>query len=210
MAHVRVFRSYRIVCLSVDDPLVHPLVHWFPVQVARASCTEVRVAQDGKRKSTYTEKCDIWSTGALLLVLLSRRLIGRTFPQVGKAPTSDWIRFLAEDNTTISDDLKHLFGRIFVDDEHRISVAEIKQHPWYLGPVPDDAAYATELFGRHPPKFADSIAIAPRAQLAAQGSVFYATAVGKLTAMKKFTGVCGNFGFLVLDSSLSRSSFGSA
>eukprot|EP00947_MAST-08B_sp_MAST-8B-sp1_P000217 g217.t1 len=147
-------------------------------EVAAATARGVRT-EGLKRKAEYNELCDIWSTGVLLLVLLTRRLVKPEFPAIGD---TEWRRFLeGGGGTRVSADLQDLLGRIFTaDPAERISIEQIKQHRWWSGPTPSDADFATELFCRNELKFADSIKIAPRARLADRGSVFYATAVGSL------------------------------
>ena len=147
-------------------------------EVAAATARGVRT-EGLKRKAEYNELCDIWSTGVLLLVLLTRRLVKPEFPAIGD---TEWRRFLeGGGGTRVSADLQDLLGRIFTaDPAERISIEQIKQHRWWSGPTPSDADFATELFCRNELKFADSIKIAPRARLADRGSVFYATAVGLL------------------------------
>jgi serine/threonine protein kinase len=149
-------------------------------EVARETAKGAVRGADGKLRAEYNAKCDLWSAGALLLVLLTRKLIDQNFPR--KGTQQEHVRHLK--NATLeppSAEMMDLFAKIFVDVDDRISLEEIKEHPWFkYGATPSDHDFACELFRRNGAKMLDSINIAPTAMLAESGSAFYAAAVGSL------------------------------
>jgi serine/threonine protein kinase len=148
-------------------------------EVARGTVKGAARCADGKLRAEYNAKCDLWSTGALLLVLLSRKLVDQNFPRLGTQ--QEHVRHLK--NATLeppSEDMMDLLAKIFVEVDDRITLAEIKEHPWFNSATPSDHDFACELFRRNGAKMLDSINIAPTAMLAESGSAFYAAAVGSL------------------------------
>ena len=148
-------------------------------EVARGTVKGAARGADGKLRAEYNAKCDLWSTGALLLVLLSRKLIDQNFPRLGTS--GQHVRHLK--NATLeppSEEMMDLLAKIFVEVDDRITLEEIKEHPWFKSATPSDHDFACELFRRNGAKMLDSINIAPTAMLAEKGSAFYAAAVGSL------------------------------
>ena len=151
---------------------------------------EVAIGVQRGGKAKYSSKCDLWSLGALTLVLMTRRLVSELFYQYGAEEFREHLS-----GTAASAELLDLMEKIFVPDEDRITIEEIKQHPWYNMPVPSDHEFACELFRRNPGAFRDSVNnVAPRTRLAADGSSFYAAAVGCLVRRERLTGTCSSSG----------------
>ncbi|KAE8722360.1 Serine/threonine-protein kinase SAPK2 [Hibiscus syriacus] len=100
--------------------------------------TPAYIAPEVLSKKEYDGKiADVWSCGVTLYVML-----------VGSYPFEDpedpinfrktiqrilSVHYSIPDYVRLSKDCKHLLSRIFVaDPEKRISIPEIKQHPWFL------------------------------------------------------------------------------
>ena len=149
-------------------------------EIARGTVKGAARGADRKLRAKYNAKCDLWSTATLMLVLLTRKQVDVNFPRLGTS--GEHVRHL--EGATLeppSEEMMDLFAKIFVDVDDRISLEEIKEHPWFkYGATPSDHDFACELFRRNGAIMQDSINIAPTAMLAESGSAFYAAAVGSL------------------------------
>ena len=90
-------------------------------EVARGTVKGAARGADGKLRAEYNAKCDLWSTGALLLVLLSRKLIDQNFPRLGTS--GQHVRHLK--NATLeppSEEMMDLLAKIFVEVDDRITL----------------------------------------------------------------------------------------
>ncbi|XP_039070122.1 serine/threonine-protein kinase SAPK2-like isoform X2 [Hibiscus syriacus] len=104
--------------------------------------TPAYIAPEVLSKKEYDGKtADVWSCGVTLYVMLVgsypfedpadpknfRKTIGRILS----------VHYSIPDYVRVSMDCKHLLSRIFVaNPEKRISIAEIKSHPWFLKNLP--------------------------------------------------------------------------
>jgi serine/threonine protein kinase len=150
------------------------------VDVGSPNYMAPEIARGTRGQGQYNSTCELWSTATLMLVLLTRKLIDQNFPRLGTS--GEHVRHL--EGATLeppSEEMMDLFAKIFVDVDDRISLEEIKEHPWFkYGATPSDHDFACELFRRNEAVMQDSINIAPTAMLAESGSAFYAAAVGSL------------------------------
>nr|KAJ0207401.1 hypothetical protein LSAT_V11C500245160 [Lactuca sativa] len=104
--------------------------------------TPAYIAPEVLSKKEYDGKiADVWSCGVTLYVML-----------VGAYPFEDpddprnfrktltrilGVQYSIPDYVRVSMDCKHLLSRIFVDSpEKRITIAEIKKHPWFMKNMP--------------------------------------------------------------------------
>ncbi|CAK0901681.1 unnamed protein product [Prorocentrum cordatum] len=91
----------------------------------RQAGTEAYEAPEVLLRQDYSEKCDLWSLGALLFVILTGRL---PFQSVEHAQRGA-IRF--EDADQVSPSARDLTARLLaVDPAGRPSAAEVLDHPW--------------------------------------------------------------------------------
>ncbi|KAK1439467.1 hypothetical protein QVD17_05285 [Tagetes erecta] len=106
--------------------------------------TPAYIAPEVLSKKEYDGKiADVWSCGVTLYVML-----------VGAYPFEDpddprnfrktltrilGVQYSIPDYVRVSMDCKHLLSRIFVDNpEKRISIPEIKKHPWFVKDMPNE------------------------------------------------------------------------
>nr|XP_043639982.1 serine/threonine-protein kinase SAPK2-like [Erigeron canadensis] len=106
--------------------------------------TPAYIAPEVLSKKEYDGKiADVWSCGVTLYVML-----------VGAYPFEDpddprnfrktltrilGVQYSIPDYVRVSMDCKHLLSRIFVDNpEKRITIPEIKKHPWFVKNMPSD------------------------------------------------------------------------
>ena len=86
----------------------------------------------------YNQKCDIWSAGVILFVLL-----GGYFPfdgdsdnEVYKAIMKKKFTFEDEEWKNISKEAKDLISHMLVDENKRYSAEEVLKHPWFSKMAP--------------------------------------------------------------------------
>lgn len=106
--------------------------------------TPAYIAPEVLTKNEYDGKiADVWSCGVTLYVML----IGAYPFEDPEDPrnfkkTIGWIlsaSYSIPDYIRLSQDCRHLLSRIFVaNPEKRITIEEIKQHPWFLKSLPAD------------------------------------------------------------------------
>lgn len=84
-------------------------------------------------EGTYSEKCDVWSVGIILYILLSGRppFNGSTDEEIVEQIKVGQFDFDDPQWADISDEAKDLITRILCKEDIRISAAEAFQHPWF-------------------------------------------------------------------------------
>jgi calcium-dependent protein kinase len=87
----------------------------------------------------YNQKCDIWSAGVILFILL-----GGYFPFDGNTDTEVYKaikkkKFVYEDEawSNISNEAKDLINHMLIDEDKRYSAEEVLKHPWFTKMAPN-------------------------------------------------------------------------
>ncbi|KAJ7538356.1 hypothetical protein O6H91_11G044700 [Diphasiastrum complanatum] len=129
--------------------------------------TPAYIAPEVLSKKEYDGKiADVWSCGVTLYVMLVgaypfedpedprnfRKTIGRILS----------VQYSIPDYVRISPQCRHLLSRIFVaNPEKRITIREIKNHPWFLKNLPEDLTHEDSSYNyddpNHPPQLIDEI-----------------------------------------------------
>lgn len=84
-------------------------------------------------KGTYTEKCDLWSVGVILFILLSGKppFSGSTDQILSKVKKGNY-SFSNKCWDTISEEAKDLIGKLMEkDQEKRVCALEALKHRWF-------------------------------------------------------------------------------
>jgi len=87
----------------------------------------------------YDEKCDIWSAGVILYILLCGYpcFNGETDEQIYREIRKKKIDFPSPEWDVISDDAKNLIKKMLSDAIDRISAEEVLKDPWVLNKAPN-------------------------------------------------------------------------
>ena len=87
----------------------------------------------------YDEKCDIWSAGVILYILLCGYpcFNGETDEKIYKQIKKKKYSFPSPEWDVISDDAKYLIKKMLSDAMERISAEEILKDPWVLNHAPN-------------------------------------------------------------------------
>ena len=83
-------------------------------------------------QGNYDNKCDIWSCGVILYILLCGYppFDGETDHEIFKAISRKKFHFPEEEWKTISDDAKDLIKHMICDSEKRFNAEMVLNHPW--------------------------------------------------------------------------------
>ncbi|KAL4579686.1 hypothetical protein LXL04_015843 [Taraxacum kok-saghyz] len=138
----RNYKQYNAFCIQTNlIPMQSSVLHSQPKSTVG---TPAYIAPEVLSKKEYDGKiADVWSCGVTLYVML-----------VGAYPFEDpddprnfrktltrilGVQYSIPDYVRVSMDCKHLLSRIFVDNpDKRITIAEIKKHPWFKKNKPDE------------------------------------------------------------------------
>ena len=80
----------------------------------------------------YDEKCDIWSAGVMLYILLCGYppFFGQTDPQILEAVKKGKYDFEGPEWDIVDDSVKDLISRMLCPPEKRFTAKEVINHPW--------------------------------------------------------------------------------
>ncbi len=95
--------------------------------------TPFYVAPEILNKQPYDEKCDVWSLGVILYIMLCGYppFWGKTDQEIYEKVKEGTVEFYNEDWDHISDDAKDLIRKMLTyKPSERISTAEAYAHPW--------------------------------------------------------------------------------
>ena len=84
--------------------------------------------------STYTEKCDVWSCGVIMYILLSGQppFKGRSDPEILESVKTAKVTYDGEPWSEISAEAKSLLQALLCPQQVRLSALKALQHPWIL------------------------------------------------------------------------------
>ena len=84
-------------------------------------------------EGTYSEKCDVWSIGIILYILISGEppFNGATDEEIVEKIKMGEYNMEGNRWNETSPEVKDLIARILCKEEDRISAAEAFQHPWF-------------------------------------------------------------------------------
>lgn len=87
----------------------------------------------------YNQKCDIWSAGVILFVLLCGYFPfdGDSDNEVYKAIMKKKFVFEDEEWKNISNEAKDLISHMLIDENKRYSAEEVLKHPWFAKMAPN-------------------------------------------------------------------------
>lgn len=85
-------------------------------------------------KKNYNEKCDLWSCGVVLYIMLCGRppFEGKTEKQILEKVVRGLWEFKHQEWVYVSEEAKDLIKKLLVvDPKARLSAEEALQHPWF-------------------------------------------------------------------------------
>ena len=98
-------------------------------------------------KGNYDERCDIWSCGVLLYILLSGNppFNGATDMDIYKAVARKKYSFPDPEWTYISREAKDLISKMICDPDKRLTAQQVLQHPWIAQLAPNAGGNLTQI-----------------------------------------------------------------
>eukprot|EP00939_MAST-03C_sp_MAST-3C-sp1_P002116 g2116.t1 len=110
--------------------------------------TSYYVAPEVLSRRAYDNKCDMWSLGVVLFMLLSGKSpwLGESEPEILKAVAKGNYVFVETDWYGVSESAKDLVKKLLhVNPKERLSALEALQHPWMRNENSPDPLHAPEL-----------------------------------------------------------------
>lgn len=132
------------ICLTVSHHHSHPQSAVFDSQPKSTVGTPAYIAPEVLSRKQYDgEIADVWSCGVTLYVMLvgaypfedstDPRNFRKTIQRIMN------VKYKFPDNLHLSRECLDIISRIFVANPgERITIAQIKQHPWFLRNLPDE------------------------------------------------------------------------
>jgi calcium-dependent protein kinase len=140
-AHI-VHRDLKLenVLLETDDPRARLKIidfgtseHFQPKEKMNALMGSSYYMAPEVIDQNYNEKCDVWSLGVILFILLSGKppFQGETDEEIFRKIKNEPLRFRGNVWTTVSDEAKALLARLLTKDpSHRPSITDVLLDPW--------------------------------------------------------------------------------
>jgi calcium-dependent protein kinase len=102
-------------------------------------------------RGKYTQKCDIWSAGIILYVLLSGSFPfdGNTNKEIYKAILNKKCEFPKEEWNNISNEAKDLISHMLCDEDRRYTAEMVLNHPWLVKMAPNAKGTISHLNVKH-------------------------------------------------------------
>ena len=102
-------------------------------------------------KGKYNQKCDIWSAGVILFVMLGGYFPfdGNTDNEVYKAISKKKFNFNNQEWKSISNDAKDLIKHMLCDEDKRYSAEQVLKHPWLVKMAPNRKGAVNKINIKH-------------------------------------------------------------
>ena len=103
-------------------------------------------------KNNYNKKCDIWSCGVIMYVLLSGHFpfFGKTEEEITKKILSGKFKFDERYFSNISDQAKDLISKCLIYDKNkRISIEEVLKHEFFVGDLNPNNIFQDEIDSKY-------------------------------------------------------------
>ena len=102
-------------------------------------------------KGKYNQKCDIWSAGIILFVMLGGYFPfdGNTDNEVYKAVMKQHLDFPDEEWKSVSKEAKDLIKHMLCDESKRYSAEEVLRHPWLVKMSPNQKGAINKINVKH-------------------------------------------------------------
>ena len=102
-------------------------------------------------KGNYNQKCDIWSAGVILFVMLGGYFPfdGNTDNEVYKAISKKKFNFNNQEWKSISNDAKDLIKHMLCDEDKRYSAEQVLKHPWLVKMAPNRKGAVNKINIKH-------------------------------------------------------------
>ena len=102
-------------------------------------------------KGKYNQKCDIWSAGVILFVMLGGYFPfdGDTDNDIYKSVSKKKFYFYDEDWKSISNEAKDLIKHMLCDEDKRYSASDVLKHPWLVKMSPNKKGNVNKINIKH-------------------------------------------------------------
>lgn len=133
-----------------------------PIKLIDFGLSKIFANQDNKMRSvvgttyymapevatgSYDERCDIWSCGVILYIMLCGRppFHGKNDDEIIKKAKTLSYHFNYPEWSKVSEDVKDLISKIFVDAKNRLTSQEVLEHNWVKHNAPNSTEECLKL-----------------------------------------------------------------